>query len=85
MLTLFGQYYYHPMMDNQDWGWGMLMMLFWAVIIVLVVVLVIRLLKSHETVSRHRTDPLDIAKERYAKGEIKKDEFEQLKKDLGSH
>lgn len=79
---MFGQYYYHPMMDNQDWGWGLFMMLFWAAIIIIVAVVVVHLLKNHKTDSK--LSPLDIAKERYAKGEIKKDEFEQIKKDLGS-
>jgi putative membrane protein len=77
---MFGQYYYHPMMDNQDWGWGLFMMLFWVVLFIIVGVVVVHLLKSHETSSKH--SPLDTAKERYAKGEINKEEFDQLKKDL---
>jgi putative membrane protein len=31
-----------------------------------------------------RRDPLEIAKERYAKGQISKEEFEQIKRDLSS-
>lgn len=85
MLALFvGQYYYHPMMDNQDWGWGLIMMLFWAMLIIVVAVVVVRLLKTHEADSRHKTDPLDIVKDRYAKGEIDKEQFERIKKDLAS-
>jgi putative membrane protein len=74
--------YGYPMMNGNDWGWGMAMMLFWTVLLIVVVVVVVRLLKSHEGSNTQKMDPLDIAKERYAKGEITKDEFEQLRKDL---
>lgn len=85
MLPLYiAQYYngYHNMMDGGDWGWGLLMMLFWVVVIVLVTVFVIRGQRSHNGAGDTSGDALEIAKKRYAKGEISKEEFEQLKKDL---
>jgi putative membrane protein len=76
------------MWDWNSWTWGMgLMMLFmvvfWSLIIALVIWLIVR-------ATRHGTDgggperrtSLDIARERYAKGEITKEQYEQLKKDL---
>lgn len=78
--------YNYPMMDANNWGWGwamMLMMLFWGAFLIVIIIIVIRLLKSHSTRNTtQRIDPLDIAKERYVKGEITKEEFEQLKIDL---
>jgi len=53
------------------------MILFWAVIIWLIIV-GIRYAR-HQGWQRY---PLDTLKERYAKGEISKKEFEQIKKEL---
>jgi putative membrane protein len=62
-------------------GW---MMIFWVVIIALIVwggiALIRRGTSASDTSQKH--DPLDITRERYAKGEISKEEFEQIKKDL---
>jgi len=62
-------------------GW---MIIVWVVIIALIVWGVIALVKrnSFPSDTPHKHDPLDIAKERYAKGEINKEEFEEIKKDL---
>lgn len=65
------------------WGWGfggIFMILFWVGLVALIVWVVMKLSKGGETSSKK--DPLDIAKERYAKGDISKEEFEQIKKDL---
>ena len=65
-------------------GWwafgGIFMILFWVGLIVLVVWGVFKIGKSSGTASKK--DALDIARERYAKDEISKEEFEQIKKDL---
>jgi putative membrane protein len=74
--------YDYPMMNNYGWGWGVGMMVFWLVTLAVVAIVVLRLLKSHEHGTRSGSDPIGIAKERYAKGEINREEFEQLKKDL---
>ena len=67
------------------WGWGIgimaMMILFWVVFFVGLLAAIRWLLgKRTET----KTDPaLQILRERYARGEINKEEFEIRKKDLG--
>jgi putative membrane protein len=74
---------------NDGWGWwmvfgGIWMLLFWIAIIWLVVWAVRSLVRHREPKggASEKHDPLDIAKERYAKGQISKEEFDQIKKDL---
>jgi putative membrane protein len=75
------------MMGNWGMGWpGMLfMMLFWVLVIVGVVSLIKWLIQSTK---RNQGDDdrsnraLEILKERYARGEIDKSEFEAMRKDL---
>ena len=67
------------------WGWGggiwLRMVLFWVVIIA-VIVLIVRSLGSDAAAGKDEKTPLQILKERYARGDIGKDEFEQKKRDL---
>jgi len=59
-----------------------LMVLFWGGIIALIVWAVTRFTRDHEIRASGKRGALDIAKERYAKGEITKEQFEQIKRDL---
>jgi len=73
-----------PWYDFGWWGMGLgmlLMIIFWAGLIALITWVIVKLVRSGQKQSSD--SPLDIAKVRYAKGEITKKEFEKLKKDLG--
>ena len=59
---------------------GLWMFLFWGALITFIIWVVIKLTKRDNSISK--INHIDIAKERYARGEISKEEFEQIKKDL---
>ena len=77
-------YSWNNMMSSWN-GFGLLgwipMVLFWVILILGGVALVRYLGSSRKSGDKEKT-PLDILKERYAKGEIDKKEFEEKKKDL---
>jgi len=76
MYGLYNNYGFGMM--NGFGGWIM-MIVFW-VLLVLFVVWIVREISNHNRNSSARA--LEILKERYAKGEINKEEFESKKKDL---
>lgn len=74
----------HPMWGMWGaWGLGMMfmMLVFWALVII-GLVLGIRWLVSQGRDSRPRDSAVDILRERYARGEINKEEFLARKQDL---
>ena len=76
-------YYGNNMMGGWN-GFGLLgwlpMLIFWALLILGVVALIRYLARLGQT--REDKTPLDILKERYARGEINKKELEEKKRDL---
>ena len=78
------------MHDEFGWGWmafGMAwMVFFWGTIIVVAAWAISRLTGDRERGGDQRRlegrSPLDIAKERYARGEITREQFEQFRHDL---
>ncbi len=70
---------------DEGMGWwmvfgGVWMLIFWGGLIALIVWGITKLTGRSD--SAPKRDPLGVAKERYAKGEISREEFEQIKKDL---
>lgn len=68
----------HGYSDN---AWGWLPMIVMMIIVALGVVLLVRFASSNQT-QTNKSSALDILKQRYAKGEITKKQFDEIKKDL---
>lgn len=84
-----GGYGFGPGMMGWGFGHGMgwfgpiIMIAFWVVLIIGIVYLIRWIAGSTGSGSSSGHEaPLDILKKRYARGEISKEEFEQMKKDL---
>lgn len=70
------------MFGSGMWGGWMLMIIFWIIGITLFILFIKWFVDQGRRKSRQDRMPLDILKERYAKGELDKDQFEKMKKDL---
>ena len=89
-LALAQQYegrYDGGMVMNRGWGglfFGPLMMIFWLGVAVLVVIFVVRLAGGgrHRHYHHKMHGPVGLLKTRLARGEISKEEYEELKKIL---
>ncbi len=64
------------------YGFGFLGIIFWVFVIYVLVMTLKNSGFSHGKHHKEEKKPIDILKERYAKGEITKHEFETMKKDL---
>jgi putative membrane protein len=63
--------------------WAFVSIIFWAGIITLVIWAIRKYTRRESGMSSNsQQSPLEIVKQRYAKGEITKEQYEQLKKDL---
>lgn len=70
------------LMGGFGWGFGgMFMGLIFLIIIILAIVFIVRAV-SKGGLNGSNESAMDILKKRYAKGEITKDDFEKMKKDL---
>jgi putative membrane protein len=88
-VAQWGRYGDHPMgsgmMGGMGWFGAIVMIIFWVLVIVGLVLLIRWLLINTRVPSSESKPPssaLEILRERYARGEIDKKEFEEKKKDL---
>lgn len=69
------------------WGWhgsgGGFMWIFWILVIAALVWFVVFTTRERQDTSSRGKSAREILDQRYARGEIDRDEFEQKKKDLG--
>ena len=66
------------------WGWTMMavMMLFWLVFLVGIVLLIVWAVRQFGPAGRTTERPLDILSRRYARGEITREEYDRMRREL---
>lgn len=64
-----------------DTVWGWLLMIVIMALVVLGIILLVRFATGNQT-EANKSSALDVLKHRYAKGEITKKQFDEIKKDL---
>jgi putative membrane protein len=69
------------MFDGHGFGGGG-MWIFWILIVIALIWFATFATRRESASSTRQKSALEILKERYARGEIERDEFEQIKKDL---
>jgi putative membrane protein len=83
LISCSDERYYGPMRGWEHMGYyghgGMLM---WIIFIVIFGVLIYFLMQAVKGRGREGETPLEILKKRYAKGEITKEEFDKMRKDI---
>jgi putative membrane protein len=70
--------------SEAGWGWHFIPMVLWWVILVMVILLMVRWVfgiprRGH---GHHEDNAVRVLRERYAKGEINKEQFDRMKADL---
>lgn len=69
--------------DSGGWGWWLfvpMMIVFW----IGVVALIVWLARQWGSSSQRSSDAIEIARQRYARGEISSEQFDQIRRDLNS-
>jgi putative membrane protein len=71
---------------GMGWGWmvgGIMMVVFWALVVIGIVVLVkVVMTRSGASEARSAETPVEILRRRYAAGELTKEQFEAMKRDV---
>lgn len=65
-------------------GWWMLFGGLWTLVLSAQLILLVVRMATMSWGQTRRRDPVDIAQARYARGEIERDEFERIRRDLGT-
>jgi putative membrane protein len=81
--NMMGGYGGWPMMAGWGMGWGIIGIIFWVLVVIVIIALFRTLCRGGRCHGwEDKNSAVKILKERYAKGEIDKKEYEEKMKDL---